>query len=99
MSLSHSGYSKVAQMINQASYCYVWQDVSTSDGCDILHEVKSWNSTLRYNIELSTTVTEMEYSPGPIFYLCLKPVLDSNNLLLFLAETIWLSVAVLATQS
>ena len=37
--------------------------------------------------------------PGPVFYLSLRPVLDSNNLLLFLAETIWFSVAVLATRS
>ena len=30
---------------------------------------------------------------------CLRTVLDSNNLLSFLAETIWFSVAVLATRS
>ena len=39
---------------------------------------------------------------GPVFYLsqtCLRTVLDSNNLLSFLAKTIWFSVAVLATRS
>ena len=30
---------------------------------------------------------------------CLRTVLDGNNLLSFLAETIWFSVAVLATRS
>ena len=37
-----------------------------------------------------------------VFYLsqtCLRTVLDSNNLLSFIAETIWFSVAVLATRS
>ena len=39
------------------------------------------------------------YHSGPVFYLCLRTVLDSKNLVLLLAKIILFSVPVLATRS
>ena len=39
------------------------------------------------------------YHSGPVFYLCLRTVLDSKNLVLLLAKIISFSVPVLATRS
>ena len=38
-------------------------------------------------------------NPGSVFYLCLRTVLDSKNLVSYLAKTVWFSVTVLATRS